>query len=153
LAANYWYLSPEWGLVRDFDYSWVPKPLSLVSPSNGYLLRSRLGEFLQGQSTDNWETVQADIINHRAYKVLDRIARNESPFFLFLNYMDAHWPYHSGQRPDIQYAALDQQAMRSEWEMRDRVDGAGAPIPAGYAKYVTSLYDGAIAWWIPKSAS
>ncbi|HXB68817.1 MAG TPA: sulfatase [Candidatus Acidoferrales bacterium] len=152
VAANTSYLGPDWGLLRDFEASWTPAPLGLVDAPHAYLLRSLLGDMLQDQPAANnplysSETMHADGVNRRAFLLLDRFSGHEAPFFLFLNYMDAHWPYYAPGLFDA-YPGRDDQFTGNEKEsnMRIRIDCEGQLLPRGYHDHVVSQYDGAIAF-------
>jgi len=152
LSANLWYLVPEWGLLQGFDYSWTPVPMPLVEANHAYLLRSRLHQLLRDQpiSGDFYSSpaVDAGTITRRVTTLLDRFGGQQTPFFLFLNYMDAHWPYHSPAPFGTAYPGRDDRFHGADEEayLRTRVDCGGEPVPSGYQAHAESQYDGAIAF-------
>jgi arylsulfatase A-like enzyme len=153
LAANLYYLRPEWALLSGFEYSWTPVPMPLVEDNHPYLLRRYARELLHDQSviSDFYSspTVDAGTITSRAISLLDRPAVRQAPFFLFLNYMDAHWPYHSPAPFARAYPGRDDQQFNGaddEAAMRTGIDCGGESVPAGYAEHAESQYDGAIAF-------
>jgi arylsulfatase A-like enzyme len=155
LSANLGFLGPEWGLVRGFGYSWTPRPIPLIESNHKYLLRTLIGKMLHGQHVVNdlyaSPPVQADVITHRAISLLNQLTSGQrTPFFLFLNYMDAHWPYRPPAPFDTMYpgrsdrlGVMDEEA---DGALRNHVDCDGGPIPSGYLAHSVSQYDGAIAF-------
>ena len=152
LAANLWYLGPQWGLLRSFDYAWTPTPLPLIEDNHSYFLRGRVRDLFHSQPVtgddEGQPTVDADAINREANKLLDRFSGRQTPFLLFLNYMDAHWPYHAPPPYDSAYPGRDQWYSGNDAEaaMRTSVDCGGQPVDAGYRAHILSQYDGAIAY-------
>lgn len=152
LSANFWYLVPDWGLLNGFEYSWTPIPVRLIEANHGYMLRYRLSQLLHVPpfESDFYSSpnVDADTITRRAEAQLDRFSDRQAPFFLFLNYMDAHWPYHSPAPFDSAYPGRSNEfdAADEEGALRTRVDCGGEPVPAGYQANAESQYDGAIAF-------
>jgi arylsulfatase A-like enzyme len=152
VAANFWYLGSEWGLLRGFEYSWTPVPLGLVEANHPYFLKRHIPELLRYQPvmSDFYSSpsVDADTITRQAVSLIDRVGGKQAPFFMFLNYMDAHWPYHSPAPYETTYPGQDEQFTGAEEEaaLRTSVDCAGKAVPAGYEKHSESQYDGAIAF-------
>ncbi|MEM8710722.1 MAG: sulfatase-like hydrolase/transferase, partial [Planctomycetota bacterium] len=75
--------------------------------SNAIYLRPMLG-LEQGFLAWDVERALAKGINGRALAWLDENVDGDRPFFLFLNYMDAHRPYATGDREDLPAERLDQ---------------------------------------------
>jgi arylsulfatase A-like enzyme len=153
LSANPWFLGPERGMLPGFEHTWTPKLIPLIDPIHPYLIRARMGEFFfNGPIANDFYSspaVDADIINHRASAVLAQLSKQQAPFFLFLNYMDAHWPYNPPVPYQTMFPGRNEQFMVRDEEdaaLRMRVDCGGTAIPSGYSAHVTSQYDGAIAF-------
>ena len=123
VAANRYYLRPEWGIMRGFQYADMDHPVMLISPRLTYLLRISVRRILafDGILQDlDAPTIRADEVNRHAYDLLDK-ADTGSPFFLFLNYTDAHSPYvppapysemYPGRTPSI--TAADYEAVETK---------------------------------------
>ena len=88
-------------------------------------------------------------INVEAEKLLSEKGRSNRPFFLFLNYLDAHTPYtpeppydtlYPGKDPTLNKPQLDQ--MR--WDLFTR----GKPMTPAATNHLVSQYDGAIAYLV-----
>jgi arylsulfatase A-like enzyme len=93
LVANHVYLSESFNLNQGFRYYEVSapfwgkqKPFLLRQP-----LRTHLAHWLAPEDGIREFSAAGDV-NRRALEVLNRLARSGRPFFLFLNYMDAHSP-------------------------------------------------------------
>ena len=151
IGANHWYLGPEWGLLRGFDYSSVPVPVPLVE-DNSYFIKHLARELFArtAVASDFYSApaVDAQYITSRATSILERVKRKGPPFFLFLNYMDAHWPYHSPPpfsreypgRSDLFSGADDEAAFRT----RIFLSKNRRQVPGVYISHMSSQYDGAI---------
>jgi arylsulfatase A-like enzyme len=152
LAANLWYLGSEFGLLHGFEYSWTPRPMPLIEANHAYLLRGRIGQLLQDlpDAADFYSSpaIDAATITRRATLLLDRFRGQQTPFFLFLNFMDAHWPYRSPSPFDATYPGRDFRFNGSDEEaaLRNRVDCGGESVPSVYQAHAESQYDGAIAF-------
>jgi arylsulfatase A-like enzyme len=152
-VANYGYLGPRVGLMRGFTVRNWDRPLLLtattrrfavVSPS--FYLRDpaiRLMGLVFDTAPLDRPTRGASDINQSAQTFLEHATKSEKPFFIFLNYMDAHWPYIpnapfntrfpgrlAGFRPPFWGGAVNQ--------------GTGV-IPQRELLHVISQYDGGIA--------
>lgn len=90
--ANQVYTDIETGLARGFDrYRGHPPSLKRI------ILNTELGQWLKGRASSFILRTQpkksAEVVNR---ELLDWIGDGESrPFFAFLNYFDAHLPYHT----------------------------------------------------------
>lgn len=102
--------------------------------SNAIYLRPMLG-LEQGFLAWDVERALAPGINGRALGWLDENVDGDRPFFLFLNYMDAHRPYATGEREDEPVKKLDQ--------LIDQVMQEGEDDPA-LAEEVRALHQKAV---------
>ena len=91
-VANFIFLDPRYGFARGFDTFLMPRPLPVVSNAATYLLRTGLYSL-----TVPWLWTEA----MRRFFTADEIAAvgetfparaGGKPFFLFLNFMEAHRP-------------------------------------------------------------
>jgi arylsulfatase A-like enzyme len=90
----------------------------------------------------------AEEINDAAFSLLQEAKDGQQPFFLFLNYMDPHWPYYPpppfdtrwpGKRPDLLTTA-------SRTRVAEEVLRLDRPISESERDHFVSQYDGAIAY-------
>jgi arylsulfatase A-like enzyme len=100
VVANRGYLSPTTGLLKSFTEAQPFGPVLLTSPDRRVYLRLGAQRILSlVADTAGFEAIslRATDVNRRAFAVLDRArlyqSKSGTPFFLFLNYMDAHQPY------------------------------------------------------------
>jgi arylsulfatase A-like enzyme len=112
-AANYWYCASDSGLGRGFttyrDYIFpeltafhlavlVDRPVDGLQAA-GQFVDERLGfPFLKQATQALWwrfkaERKPAEVVNQEFLDWLSRRPSPERPFFAFLNYFDAHYPY------------------------------------------------------------
>ena len=150
VIANRYYLRPEWGLARGFQSVDVGDPVAMISTIRPFLLRNSIRHYLLtfdgiAQDIDSY-TWRADEVSHKAFSLLDEAAREPAPFFLFLNYMDAHVPYvvpppYSDLYPGRDGSITADKAFLTSFE----VDDLGWPLNPRYQRHVVSQYDGAIA--------
>ena len=89
----------------------------------------------------------AEQINREVFSILDRLDAEDSPFFLFINYMDAHLPLvppapfdtlFSGKAPNFSWTDIDSVL----WE----VNGLKRELRQAEHEQLVSQYDGAIAY-------
>lgn len=93
VGANWAFLTPVFGLNQGFEDYAVPKPVQFGEPPS--YLREMARQVLDPVvNTNDFEvrSLRAADINRHALDWL-RQAGHRGPFFLFLNYMDAHTPY------------------------------------------------------------
>jgi len=84
IVSNSGFLHPVYGFGRGFDsYQW-----DLYD--SAYLLDRIWLLTTLGRTLPHYAA--ADRISNQAISAIDRAGASNAPFFLFLNYMDAHWP-------------------------------------------------------------
>jgi arylsulfatase A-like enzyme len=85
--------------------------------------------------------------------LLDQARQANSPFLLFLNYMDAHAPYLPPAPYDAMYPGRDMgYSLASYAETAARVNDKNLPMTAKERAHLVSQYDGAIAYLDEKIA-
>jgi arylsulfatase A-like enzyme len=148
VAANL-YLRPEFGLERGFDQFRIPRPVPMLTDENRYLLRYRLrrllGLFVDSAQFDRLYTFGEDI-DHELFTILDQRSRSHDPFFVFLNYMDAHFPYVPPAPFNSRFPGKRATMTQDDLEAEMDVIADGKEIPAGYRLHCESQYDGGIAY-------
>jgi arylsulfatase A-like enzyme len=141
INANYIYGVMPWGLARGFE-AYTDSTTVL-----GYSLdASRLGhDFLEPGSEklfhrSRYNMLTARQLNEEAYRWFDH--RSGRPFFLFLNYMDAHDPYESPTPYSHWYGQIPEETklMLSGSHYR------GVELSASQREGLIAAYDGALAY-------
>ena len=150
VIANNNYLRPEFGLTKGFQFVDVPEPVQIVSGDGPYLLKNVLRRILSvaelGQDLDR-RYITAREVNQRAFRWLERAGRQSAPFFLFLNYMDAHTPYVPPAPFDRFYPGRDPKFDTPDYnELSAEINDSNKYIDARVRAHLTSQYDGAIAY-------
>ena len=148
VAANL-YLRADFGLERGFDEFRIPRPVPMLPDDNRYMLRYSLRRgidyFADTAQFDRLYTLGEDV-DREVFRTLAQRSQPNDPFFLFVNYMDAHFPYvppapYSARFPGRRsHMAQDD----LENEMESIYDGRGQP--PGYRPHCESQYDGGIAY-------
>jgi arylsulfatase A-like enzyme len=147
IAANLPYLQANTGLAQGFDVWDVQMPVSLSTAS--FYLREGvirlLHSFMNTAVFDTFYLRAADI-NQRAFTELDKL-RNQGPFFLFLNYMDAHVPYTPPAPFCDEFPGRDRDFRpSSEVEMTTAVNTGKRSVRELERRHLISQYDGGIAY-------
>jgi arylsulfatase A-like enzyme len=151
VVANTAFLDPVFGLARGFayyDYRWF---VHFFSANRPYLLRKSVRDLtaaLVAPRTAEALFANAEAINDRASVFLESASGAGRPFFLFLNYMDAHQPYLPPAPFDERYPGKDAAFRWSRYA--DLVDEITVrrtrPLRDREFNQLTSQYDGAIAY-------
>jgi len=109
--------------------------------NSGYMAR-RYG-LCQGFGTYEVERQPGIKLADQALKwVGDQTAR---PFFLFMNFMDAHVPYNTALRPGVLEASPSRDKQLPRKLAAAVLPGAGRPVPQDLVRKVTDQYDMGIA--------
>jgi len=133
-------IGPRFRLDRGFDlYRYeknhneelelICEPLLAAAPGSG-----RLESFRKG-------TISARQITRRVTHWLDHHAR--PPFFLFVNYMDAHWPYRPPAPFNREFPATGGTSLSQE-ELREIILGRKRPLTPVELADLHARYDGEI---------
>ncbi len=108
-------------------------------------LRKGLG-FEQGFEVYEDKPGDAREIRWRAQDWLQS-RQQESPFFLYLHFLDAHWPYPVPHEYAFKYVDADQaqRFQRKDWRtLRKAINKGEVRLEAGEVEALVALYDGAI---------
>jgi arylsulfatase A-like enzyme len=147
IAANSAYLIPYFGFDRGFQVFQVPNALRVLAPEKSYCLRHGarmiLDHFLNTSEFD-LEFVRSEEINQSAFPLLDRAKSNGRPFFLFVNYMDAHNPYVPPAPFNALFPGHDKTLHHIE-ELGGMVDRHQIDVKRALGHFI-SQYDGGIAY-------
>lgn len=150
-AANYGYLGKWTGLTRGFQFSDVKRAMRLIDADRPFYLRESARTILRAvMRTDDFDQycLRAADINRRAFGLLQQAGNQRRPFFIFLNYMDAHAPYLPAQPFRSRFAGKDESresvSAPAFLVLRDAV-AAGRTVPNELQKRsLISRYDGGI---------
>ncbi|HMC60325.1 MAG TPA: sulfatase, partial [Candidatus Solibacter sp.] len=147
VAANL-YLRSNFGLDRGFQEFRIPRPVPVLADENRYQLRRTLRRVLNlVTDTSQFDRLfsRGEDINESFFAALDH-HREARPFFGFLNYMDAHFPYIPPPPYDRIFPGKVSTISQDDLESAQHSISAGAPVPAFYKPYCLSQYDGGIAY-------
>jgi arylsulfatase A-like enzyme len=96
VAANSTVLVRSFNLHQGFDYYAVRIPPNPGTVSSNLVLRERFAKIVMrvAKPRGNPELyLRAEDINNEVIPLIDQLQSSPKPFFLFVNYMDAHTPY------------------------------------------------------------
>ncbi len=149
VSANV-YLRAEFGLQRGFAEFRIPRPLPVLpSESYWYLLRTGMRRLLN-HVTDTSQSdrlfSRGEDIDREAFALLESHEPSSAPLFLFLNYMDAHFPYIPPAPFDRLFPGKDRGIVQEDMEeTSDRVV-RGKAMPEPEHRHRVSQYDGGISY-------
>jgi arylsulfatase A-like enzyme len=148
VAANL-YLRSDFGLDRGFQEFRIPRPVPVLADENRYQLRRSLRRVLNlVTDTAQFDRLfsRGEDINESFFAALDVHRQGNQPFFGFLNYMDAHFPYIPPAPYDHMFPGKRSAIPQDDLESAQQTISAGAPAPSFYRPYCVSQYDGGIAY-------
>ncbi len=150
VVANFGFFGVGYGLGQGFQYLDYRSGAPFLAPAPGYsgreILRRPLEAILEGAVEDS-RTRRADSINATAFDLLDRFVTAGEPFFLFVNYMDAHWRYLPPPPFDTLFPGkMDRFSRDRHDEIRYGVLRGDRPIADAERAHLISQYDGSIAY-------
>ncbi|MGQ0723287.1 MAG: sulfatase, partial [Candidatus Eiseniibacteriota bacterium] len=150
VVANTAYLSNAFGFDQGFQYYDVRTPVLLLGKSPPWSPRRWLhalcAKFAPLPSVERKYRDARDI-NAAVLPLLDRFAERGAPFFLFVNYMDAHLPLIPPEPFDTLWPGKDETFTTDRYYeiLRSVIRGDGA-LPDAVRDHLVSQYDGAIAY-------
>jgi arylsulfatase A-like enzyme len=148
VAANL-YMRPEFGLDRGFDQFEIPRPVPILDAENWYMLRRPVRRVLSyGFDTAQFDRLysRSQDINRELFALFARHTGPNAPFFAFLNYMDAHFPYTPPAPFDRRFPGKNQRLTADDLDLEEQGIAAGTPVPPNYRPHAISQYDGGIAY-------
>ncbi len=147
VVANSAYLGRGFRVTRGFERSYVLAPLLATSP---FLLRSHLAgalELIFSSDEISETTASADEVNRAVEALLARGGRDRGPFFLFVNYMDAHAPYVPPAPFDTRFGGEDRPVRIGDLlSLQAELMRRGATFSPRERRYFVSQYDAAIGY-------
>ena len=148
IVANTAFLSPDYGLAQGFAYYDSRSPVVLLGTAPDYSLRKILRDMFAYVSVPrqfDQEYRHAGQINAEVYSTLRSLRTQGKPFFLFVNYMDAHSPYIPPSPYDTLYPGkLSRFTSEQSAELFDAVMREQTTIPENLKAHLISQYDGSI---------
>lgn len=150
LVANHGYLGHSFGFSQGFQYYDQRVPVRFLAHQQGQYLRQAVRNGLAALATSPEPDLvyrTADEINKEAFKLLDELG-GERAFFLFINYMDAHWPYRPPPPFDSRFPGRRDGlfSLNGYGEIAEEVMKLRRTITPEGRAHLSSLYDGAIAY-------
>jgi arylsulfatase A-like enzyme len=150
VVANTSNLQPAFGFDRGFQFFDYRMPPQLLPWNRTYLLRNsarRVLDLFTCTAEFDLGSRRASEINDDAFRFLDQARGSGRPFFLFLNYMDAHTTYAPPPPYDNLFPGKDCSVNTARYIqlMQDLVAGK-ATLPDRERRHFISQYDGAIAF-------
>jgi len=146
VAANM-YLRADFGLERGFAEFQIPRPVAMLPADMPFLLRHTLRRGLRLA----FDTTQFDRlfsfagdIDSELFASLSR--RGREPFFAFLNYMDAHFPYVPPAPYEKQFPGQQAGFTQEDLESEQLAISQGKDASPVYMRHTLSKYDGGIAY-------
>ena len=148
MAANL-YLRSDFGLERGFDEFRIPRPVPLLPDETRYLLRRTLRRGLSfAVDTAQYDRLYSlgEDIDTALFSALQGPAKPGAPLFVFLNYMDAHYPYVPPAPYNASFPGKRPRLTQDDLEAEQTAITKGQPEPAEYRPHCESQYDGGIAY-------
>lgn len=96
VVSNFGFVGRAFGMDQGFGYYDQRVPVSWLGETRPYTLRQALRNvWVRILPSPEWELVyrRAGEINDVVLPLVEELAADPRPFLLFVNYMDAHWPY------------------------------------------------------------
>ena len=148
VAANL-YLRVDFGLERGFDQFRIPRPVPLLPDDTRYLLRRTLRRVLSfAIDTAQFDRLysRGEDIDAALFSTLQQPTKPDAPLFVFLNYMDAHFPYVPPAPFNASFPGKRPRLTQDDLEAEQTLISRGREEPAGYRPHCVSQYDGGIAY-------
>jgi arylsulfatase A-like enzyme len=150
VVANYGYLGPEFGLMQGIQHVNSLAPVLLADRAREHYLREGVRRMLGpvlGEREFFQQSRRAEEINRDAFQILENVAALHGPFFLFLNYMDAHSPYLPPAPYDRRFPGLDPRFTHERFNrMLTEVMPQRRSVTEAERRHIDSQYDGALAY-------
>ncbi len=149
VVSNFSFLGNGFEIDQGFNYYDYRSRIPIVGRTKQYYLRQNFRRFVVNFiSPSIYEDLRpAEDINNEVFKLIDKVKKGQDPFFLFINYMDAHWPYipplpfdslFPGKRGGVTYSRY--------MKLKDQVMNFERNITGEEQSHLISQYDGGIAY-------
>ena len=148
VVANFAYLSPAFGFARGFERYDSRAAVPFLAEAPPFYLRARVRNYMTrfAKPVAFEQQIQpAEKINREAFGALDALQSQRRPFFLFVNYMDAHWPYLPPPPYDSLYPGKVERFTNVKYsQMEEEVLRGERNVTESERRHLISQYDGAI---------
>ncbi len=150
ISANYGHLSPAFGLTQGFQHWEAFAVLPFLQPKWFFSFRCALKPLLSRLVPERnlgWMEAPADYINRRVVSSLEKLQSARGPFFLFVNYMDAHHPYIAPRPFDALFHCNDLAFRWTQYDdLKRKVRETQRPPSQRLQQHLISKYDGSVAY-------
>ncbi len=151
VVANRLFLHAGFGFARGFSVFDCREPVSPFGPPKPYLLRGVARALITAVAPSLRSDrlfLPADAVTDRALSLIATAQRADWPWFVFLNYMDAHVPYQPPPPFDTKFGGRDPTFSWSRYPaILDAVmHHPGHRMEEQVRRHLQSQYDGAIAF-------
>ncbi len=149
VVSNYSYLGKGFYLDQGFNYYDYRTQVPFIGRAHQYYLRQNIREAAKYYAPPSLyeETRSAEDINNEVFKLVDKVKKENAPFFLFVNYMDAHWPYIPPPPFDSLYPGKKGVFTLSHYlRLKKQVMNFERNITEEEQRHLISQYDGGIAY-------
>ena len=150
VVANHGYAGRRMNMNQGFQYFDDRRGTPLLAEGHDILVRQPVFEYLSRllpqSASDMWYRT-AEAINEEVFDLLDDVAATDSPFFLFANYMDAHWPYTPPSPYDTLFPGKNESVRNDDYmALMREVHSGQSRVPETWRRHLVSQYDGALAY-------
>jgi arylsulfatase A-like enzyme len=143
--SNFLFLSQGYNLDQGFE-RFAVLSYRCAAPSPRPLLARIVGR----QSVDERVATpyhNASQVNHDVFDLLGRLTKRPQRFFLFINYMDVHFPYSPPSPFDVRFPGKGAPIDRDQYfELRNAVLRGDRTLTPSERDHLISQYDGALAY-------
>jgi arylsulfatase A-like enzyme len=145
-VANFAYLARWTGLTRGFAVTETGRPVDISRANQAFYLRrvaKRLLRLTADTAALDRETMTAADVERKTRGLLARAKSGRAPFFLFVNYMDAHYPYVPDPPFDLRFPGKGELSPSVD-DWRRQATLKEHPLTPAERSNLVSQYDGGI---------
>jgi arylsulfatase A-like enzyme len=151
VVANHGFLSRQFGFHQGFEYYDQRVPVPFLGFTKAYYIRQGIRNILiRFFPLRYFEPVyrNAEKINEQVFSLLYRVRQKENrPIFLFVNYMDTHWPYIPPDPFDKLYPGKIERYTSAHYvSMQSQVLKLDRKVTQKERSHLVSQYDGEIVY-------
>jgi arylsulfatase A-like enzyme len=150
VVANGGYLTTTFGFDQGFATYDQRLPAAPLRSSPSYVLKSvilKTAVRLFPETDLCYRSRTAQDINESVFSLLEETKRNEQPLFLFVNYMDAHYPYLPPSPFDRMFPGNNEKFTDARFgTIWEKTMLRNQPVPREDQSHLISQYDGGIAY-------
>jgi arylsulfatase A-like enzyme len=150
VVANHTLLSHHFNTQQGFQYYDVRFPVPFLAPTKWFYIRQGVRDFLTlwaPRSSFDRQYRTAEDINREVFRLLNERVQGNTPFLLFINYMDAHEPYMPPAPFDSLYPGKMRGFIHSDYrKLADAVNHLVREETEKERSHLLSQYDGGIAY-------